>query len=216
MRNRQMMMTILGLLLGAFGLVLLNFGNAPTSSTAADPYSSTWKATQLYRLRHTNNSNQVTSANAIGVAEWQVTGNIGETNYSETWKGPAADSVNIQKNPGTGNICRGTYDPSKWLAGCIDSSYNRFGSFKYDLILTSPSDSSLLSEGIMGGTNTTNWSGRSVKCNSGFGGLPGCLSAIGSYGFYHFIPKESALNASLDLQIGMMMPLEWTVTGSIE
>lgn len=209
-------MTVLGLLLGAFGLVLLNFGNAPTTSQAVDIYSSTWKATQLYRLRHTNNTGEKTSANAIGVAEWQVTGVVGETNYTETWKGPASGSVNIQKNPGTGNICRGFYDPSKWLVGCIDTSYDRFGSFRFDLILATPTESSLLSEGIIGGSNRTNWSGRSVACNSNFGGLPGCLSAIGSYGFYHFMPKESALNSSLDLQVGMMMPLEWTVTGSIE
>ena len=210
-------MTVLGLLLGAFGLVLLNFGNTPTTSTAAEEtYSSTWKATQLYRLQHTDNINQVTSANAIGVAEWKVTGTVGETPFTETWKGPSADSVRIRNHPDTNGICKGDYDPSQWLVGCIDTSDNRYGRFMFRLTQVLPTDSSLLSEGDYTNSGARhNWSGRSVACkkaSSGVGGFEGCLTALGSYGFSQFIPKENTADQQV---IGMMMPLQWTVTGEI-
>lgn len=211
-------MTVLGLLLGAFGLVLLNFGNAPAKSNAESvDYTSTWKATQLYRLQHTNNTNQVTSANAIGVAEWEVTGTVGETPFRETWKGPSADSVRIRNQGDTNGICKGDYDPSQWLVGCIDTSYGRNGRFMFKLSQVLPTDSSLLSEGTLSGGNRTNWSGRSVACKSGnyVGGFAGCLAALGSYGFSQFIPTSSSTEASLDQVIGMMMPLQWTVSGEI-
>ena len=220
-------MTVLGLLLGAFGLVLLNFGNAPTTSTAAgEPYSSTWKATKILTVEATIGSGQnppLTGKTGIGVWEWVVTGTIGAvgetTSYTETWTAPSLTNISFSIPSDRGCNIEGVdtgrgREELQLMAGCWTS------------------------QGAIGGPDTTRYSfqtttigaydGKKARVNVGSGDQKTtscivsprngdeteCVFQSGSYSFQHV--HEPGSNSRMRwLGGGTLTPLQWTVVGEI-
>lgn len=207
-------MTVLGLLLGAFGLVLLNFGNAPTTSQAVENYSSKWEAKSLYRLHFSfNNGNGLTDLGAIGVKKWVVTGEVAGSTFTETWTGPAATTINFsESSQGGGSAnCQVTADPKFWLGSCLfldslGSSPGKYG-------LTEVAVDSLVREG-RGLANHNSYAGSGAYCPSTGVSARSCWSTTGTYGFERFTQNAGTSNGTPEF-VGVMMPLQWDVVGTI-
>lgn len=217
MQNRQKVMTVLGLLLGAFGLALLNFGNAPMTSTAAEEtYSSTWNAKKILAVGAlVGSGNTFTFWAGIGVWGWEVNGQFGTTTYSETWTAPSINGVSFTvTNEGCSpkNI-----DPLKILAGCFGSQGAIGGpNTNTDLFeIKDVNDPALI--GHQRTVNASNTPQRTISCIESprsNNGETECIFQTGSYSFQHVL--EIGSNTRMRwLGGGTLTPLEWHVEGTI-
>lgn len=200
MQRGQKIMTVLGLVLGAFGIVLLNFGNEPTKSNAATDYNATWKATKLYRLHNRPTGGggfTISDLGGIGVKAWAVSGTIGDVTYTETWEGPRADSISFT---GINQKCVVNADPKVWFGSCLWFGSNS-SSPPGDYWLTEEAVDSFVRSGRIGDAS---YAGSGAYCREGV--VAGCWSVLGTYGF----------GRNKSEYIGMMMPLQWTVVGTIQ
>lgn len=203
-------MTVLGLLLGAFGLVLLNFGNPPATSQAVETYSSTWKATELYRLNFSHrNGTGLTNLGGIGVKKWEVTGVVAGSPFTETWTGPAANTISFSESGG----CRVNTDPKVWLGSClwldVINSEDSMGNYW----LTEVAVESLVRQSQ---DNGWAYGGSGAFCSSSTPTLKSCWSTTGTYGFQRFAADKNGGVVGMPEYAGVMMPLQWNVTGTIQ
>lgn len=207
-------MTFLGLALGAVGIVLLNFGSAPVPSNAATDYTATWKATNILTVEGRLGTDRLTGEAGIGVWKWEVTGTIGDTNYTETWSAPSIANVSfaIPANKGC-NLLNIITD--QLLAGCWTDQDNVDGrdTTLYTFRERTPNE----------------YFGKKFDLNAGAGdqkasscinsprdnGTPECIYQTGSYNFMHVydpgFPTRNRLLGS-----GTLTPLQWTVVGQID
>ena len=208
----ERLLVLAGIILGAFGLVLINFDGSYDKTAAVDQYSSTWKATKLYRLHFaTNNNATIYDLGAIGVRTWEVTGTVSGTTFREKWEGPSSDTITFSSENVSGGVsqCRVNADPKIWLGSCLhlpqlgDDLFNKYW-------LTDIDPASVVNQGNI---LKNSWSGSSARC--GTNTLPGCWSSTGSYGFARFTSKVNNDNGQTQA-VGVMMPLQWTVTGEID
>jgi hypothetical protein len=217
-------MTVLGLLLGAFGLVLLNFGNAPTTSTAAsEPYSSTWKATKILTVEGTIGSgptSKSTGKAGIGVWGWRVDGTIGETSYTETWSAPILDGVSFTVPAGRRGCNIEGVDTGRGreelqlMAGCW-TSQGAFGgpdTTRYSFQTTTIGGF----DGIKARVNVGSGDQKTTSCIISLRNPDEteCIFQSGSYSFQDV--HEPGSNSRMRwLGSGTLTPLQWTVVGEI-
>lgn len=211
-------MTVLGLLLGAFGLVLLNFGNAPaTSNAGTEPYTSDWQATKILTVGAMV-GNTFTFEAGIGVWEWEVNGTFDTTTtYKETWTAPNISNVRfLIENPDVGcsplNI-----DPLLFLAGCWSQQkyIDGVNTKNYLFQIRGVTDPELIGHRFKvnegGGEQRTN------SCISAPRNIPSeseCIIQSGSYNFQH-IYEPGNDDRGRWLGGGTLTPLQWHVEGEI-
>ncbi len=199
-------LTVAGLLLAAAGVALFNFGQTPskTDAQATGNYTTNWVASEVYQTIITDGSTDFSVA--IGVSKWTVTGSIGSTNFSETWTGPAANTAQIGPDQGgqVGKCNTNNYDRSLWLIGCAAVDEGTDGPFRLQSVVPG----SVFSEGS---GDRARWSGGAADCSVP---IVGCLVTTGTYGFQHM--RGSGGDSPMEVFGSyLMMPLKWTVTGTI-
>ncbi len=219
-------MTVLGLLLGAFGLVLLNFGNAPiTSKAESEEYTSTWKATKILTVEGTIGSGpsaKFTGKAGIGVWEWRVDGTIGETtSYTETWSAPSLDGVSFTVPAGRRGCNIEGVDTGRGreelqlMAGCWTSQ----GAFNGGPDTTRYSFQTTTIGGFDGTKTRVNVGSGDQKTTSCIkpprnDNETECIFQSGSYSFQDV--HEPGSNSRMRwLGSGTLTPLQWTVVGEI-
>ena len=213
MKRSQKLMTFLGLVLGAFGIVLLNFGSAPTPSSAATDYTATWKATEILTVNGLV-GNKDTGEAGIGVWEWVVTGKIGNTNYSETWSAPSIADVAFNVPPNKGcNLQNIIAD--QLMAGCWTSQDNVGGpdTLRYSFQIRGVSD-------LLGKKKDFNTGSGDQKTTSCIASPRNpneteCIFQSGSYSFQHVYELGSSARMRW-LGGGTLTPLQWSVVGQID
>ncbi|MEX2012731.1 MAG: hypothetical protein WD970_03250 [Patescibacteria group bacterium] len=205
MLKGKLFLTVAGLVLGAAGLALFNFGAKPTPTVAQSTnYTTHWSATKLFQIKYTNNAGATVNTAAIGVSQWSVDGSIGPTSFTETWISPDPDSARLTIST---NCSTNGYVRTDWLLGCfmVDSEWGGTHNFR---LLSVDADSVYTS----GNTTAARWSGGGAFCDNG-GVLSGCVIGTGTYGFT-VVPGTSGNTHESKLS-GLMMPLKWTVSGTI-
>lgn len=212
-------MTVLGLLFGAFGLVLLNFGNPPPASNAGtETYTSDWQAKKILTVGAMV-GNTFTFEAGLGVWEWEVIGRIGsDTTYRETWTAPSIDGIgfDVISTPGAGcsplNI-----NPLMFLAGCWTDQHNIDGvnTKNYLFQIRSVTDTAL--NGKKHHVNEGSGDQRTNSCISAPRNIPSeteCIIQSGSYNFQH-IYEPGNHERGRWLGGGTLTPLQWHVVGEI-
>lgn len=211
---------LVGLLLAIAGLALTiaSPASTPTGTRAAgNDYQSSWKATELYRLHFSyNNGNGFTNLGAIGVKKWTVTGEVAGSTFIETWTGPAASTINFsESSQGGGSAnCKVTADPKLWLGSCLfldnpgSSPSGKYG-------LSEVAVDSLVREG-RGLANSNSYAGSGAFCTSSGIAPRSCWSTTGTYGFTRFTQNSNSSSNGNPEYVGVMMPLQWEVRGSIQ
>jgi len=207
----------MGLILGAFGLVMMNFGNpTPSSKAIGDSWDSTWKATRLYQVNQSFNDNYRNDLVTIGVYKWEVTGEVAGTNFTETWTGPDPASINIEgRNQSVGG-CKVNYDRNLWLAGCVYNSILGHPGYAHLIFrLKDIAVTDAFSEGNLGSGDQSSWSGGTAKCgNSPIQNFTGCYTTLGSYGFGHYYNRPNGGNdTGVLISASNFIPLQWEVHG---
>lgn len=212
-------MVLMGLILGTFGLVLLNFGNPQVRTSAEETYTSTWKATKILTVEGVVGT-KTTGEAGIGVWEWRVDGIMGGVPYTETWSAPSLEGVafvmpnnrgcNIEGvDPGRGR------DNFKILAGCITSQGAIGGSDTTQYNFKSKTVSNILSKKARVNEGTGYQDTTSCIVSPRNGDETECVFQSGPYSFQHV--HEIGSNARMRwLGSGTLMPLTWEVTGSID
>ena len=210
------LLTVLGLVLGAAGLALFNFGGAPEKTAAqTGPYSTTWTATKILTVNATVGGFMVGDA-GIGVWEWFVSGSIGSTSFTETWSAPVIGNMSFTPS-GRQGCSINSVDESKILAGCF-AAQNRIGAgsraSSYDFSVKAVGDYVSNISRLNQGTGTQ----KTVSCIRSPNDLEDerCLFQSGSYSFQDIYESELAGGPRTGLVGGgTLMPLVWTVTGNI-
>lgn len=199
-----------GLLIGIGGFLLFQAGRGNQAAHAAggggSDYTGDWVASKLYQLMYTDNADNQSSANAIGVAEWKVTYNdsTGAELARETWDGPVGNTIKLDYSNIVNNVgCRATFDKTKWLGGCY-SNIDDGSAYHYTLNTVDTGTLNVFSKNSSAGDKVSA-QGTGVFCVSG-----NCFNTSGAYGFIR------NTTGGTTTQTGVMMPLEWKVTGHLD
>ena len=203
-------LTVAGLILAAAGIAFFNFGQTPSKidAQATGNYTTNWVASEVYQLISVAGGPQGTDFTAaIGVSKWIVTGTIGSTSFSETWAGPDAGTARIGPDGGgpVSECNTNNYDRTVWLIGCAGVGSGQQGN---EIRLRSVVPTTVFTEGS---GDRARWSGGAADCDTN---VPGCWVTTGSYGFQN-IRGTGGDQAAEIYGSFMMMPLKWTVTGTI-
>lgn len=229
MMRGKVFLTIAGLVLGAAGLALFNFGKGPVNTSASHSSTSpswhtSWSATKVYQVMATDDrgGRPVISGGAIGVSEWSVSGDIvsssGTTRFTETWVGPDATTVKLGETEALGDshCTTSSYNRDNWVLGCI--TYNA-GPFSFSLRSVPPSTVFYDDyQGIGQGYRYEYMQGGGIGCDNPVDGastFDGCMVTTGTYGF-SYVPVGSGGGSNDTMYFsGLAMPLKWTVAGTI-
>lgn len=207
-----------GLLLAAFGVFLALSPTADTpavNAQAGTNYTTTWTATRVLTVDSSGGwANVAPMQNVpIGVSEWQVTGvdtTTGSQLFTETWKVPTASDIVF--NPANRTTTGTGFNPAEWLfaghVGVFGDTPNG-GRITYKNQPVS----------ILGPTYTyergnAKVGGNAIRCSSNSDS--NCLHARGAYGWevYHALSNLGSERGRISAS-GLMMPLKWTVTGTV-
>lgn len=193
------------------------------------PYHSTWQASYLYRVRVRTPNGSTTNGPAFGVAEWTVGGDVnnGSITYNETWEGPPESGFSARPGGFNERPCLVNYDSAKWLAGCypntsaISSNQNipppnvtleRVKLFNSDGTPGFVVDNNCPRDVNADGTAAScSYSQSSNAYKSG-------IWSTGTYGFAslgRMIDHQTNTDVYATDRSYMVMPLQWTVSGTI-
>jgi len=201
---------VAAILLAFAGLMLLTGSNPLPIAQAqtTQPYASNWQATELYRVNFTKPNGIVFYGPQIGVAKWQVGGNInnGRITYTETWNGPSQQYIAFSPGSNSGNRCVTSVSRDKWLAGCFNTDPSTASSPTVSLekvpLYTASDESCGLISGI------------AAACKNSFGGA----FTSGAYSFVYgpnTPPSGSNLSTERYALHYTAIPLQWNVTGTV-
>lgn len=212
----------LGTVLAAVGVILIsgkidnstrpNIAGAQTGLS----YTATWSAQKLVTVSSTLGivgGVQTFNDVPIGVAEWQVTGvqsGTSNTLFTEKWVIPNID-VTFDFN----NVTSGTFEPTEWLfASYMENGTNQANSNRFRITGLDILDNTFTFSG--GQTVPQRALGNAINCNITIG-KPSCLSSTGAYGWMRYLGSIEQINIDEGKlkATGLMMPLKWTVTGTI-
>ncbi len=195
----------LTLALTTAGCVFLahSFGNIRTAQAAGtnQPYSSTWTATQLLGVKLGSSSSSPTIA--IGVAEWDVRGALGNAGFKETWSTSGGRTMTAVFDTVTGKktlLSGNGFVPADWTFAVAGSGQFAFSKF-YPFTLN----------GNTNGHQDFAYGNGAVQCT---GSDKDCLYASGMYGFTKAESMSQARSSSQVDDGGLFMPLKWTITGT--
>lgn len=202
---------IAGAVLLIAGLMFVVAPRSEQQSQAAENYSSNWQATRVLTVESSGYfANVPAQEAAIGVAEWRVDGNIGGTTYEETWTAPSVDGTVF--NPVDRSTSGPGFNPSHWLFASHIAQANdtpNQGRVTYRV-----KDLSFLNNAYTYSFGQARVGGNAIRCASNSDS--NCLHARGSYGWevYHAISNMGSDRGRVSAS-GVMMPLRWTVSGTI-
>jgi hypothetical protein len=213
MEKGKLLLTLAGIIMTAAGLALVNFGKPVSKTDAADNYSVTWQADKILTAEAVVGTTPTGKA-GIGVWQWSVDGTIRGQHFTETWSGPSISGVSFTPNSSQGCSINGV-NRTQILAGCFQDQNDIGGSntnlyrFSLDNVDSWTSNTSRLNVGT--GTQQAVTCINSPRNSS----ETECLVASGSYAFQHthepgFPTRDRWLGA------GVLMPLRWTVTGTLD
>ncbi len=217
MMRGKVFLTVAGLVLAAAGLAFFNLGQTPpkTGAQVTGGYTTHWEATELYQLEMRNRSTNVRANSiAIGVYKWVVNGSFtnGPT-FTETWTGPDPTSAKLTNHSEFGEpFCRTNgYERSLWLLGHMCFTNGSHTNTGLDIMLKSAPSSSVYFEGPQG------YSGGAASCFFGVleNFLGDCIATTGAYGFSYYEQPNGNGGADTVHWTGLMMPLQWTVVGTV-
>jgi len=215
----------LGTILAAAGVVLIsgkldnsvrpNIAGAQTGLN----YTAEWNAEELITVSSSlavNGGNVLLSDVPIGVAKWSVTGRqtgTQNTLFTETWTVP-----NVDVTFNNANVTNGTFNPSEWLyasfvsnGGSVGASFSQYKIANIS-ILGDPNRPYTFRGGL---GITQSAIGNSVRCQASQ--VNPCLNSTGAYGWLRHKSGTDQVNYdNSDIKAsGLMMPLKWTVNGTI-
>lgn len=233
----------IGILLAAAGLTFfaLRKNDVTVSAQTVTPYSSTWTASKILTVepeihigdpglppRQTYTNGQA----GLGVWEWQVAGTVGTKTFNETWTAPSITGVTMSgvdnANPDSSN--RGCafsgVDQIKLMVGCYNIKYGELTSngrvqkatYKFavrDVVGYSGTKQS-------GGPNAGAGRQATTSCVSSSAHVSPepaeCVSQSGAYSFQRMIFRIVPDPNNRDALVGggTLMPLVWTVSGTVQ
>jgi len=220
-KRANLLLFIAGFLLTGLGAGLIIFSPKQAQPAKAAGYSMTWTAQKVITAEAVfgdynswAGANVTTGPASLGVSRWAVHGTVDSKTFDEVWSTPTFASSSLRMDiPGDrkrGCIINGSpFSNNSWLAGCfaeqssIDNAYSRIS--KIDLKEQDPT--------TLGKQNRLNDGGglqKSTSCavDPGDNNATDCMITTGAYGFLYL--QNLTIRAG-----GMMMPLEWDVTGTI-
>jgi len=213
MRRGKLVLTLLGVILTAGGLALLNFGKpVPTTDAQGGGYTVTWQASEVVTVNGTVGSTPTGEA-GFGVWKWSIDGTIGGQHFTETWEGPSLAGVSF--TPASQGCSINGVNETLILAGCFADQNDVGGS-----------DTNLYTFTLKG---LTGWTSNKSRLNVGTGVQKAtscinsprnnseteCIFGSGSYAFQH-VYEPGFPTRDRWVGSGVLMPLRWTVTGTLD
>lgn len=203
----------IGLVLATAGVAALVMSKDDATTSAATNYSSTWRASKVLTVDARVGSSQVGQI-GLGVWEWTVAGSVqGGRSYTETWTGPSITGVSF--TPGSQGCIVNGVDAAKIMAGCFGHQSEVGGpdTSSYTFAVRAPGDFTSSKARLNGGGSTIQ---KTTSCiNSPRNSDEDeCIFTSGTYGFQHaYWPGHPSRIRWVGG--GALMPLEWTVSGTI-
>ncbi len=199
------------LALAGAAMLYVSKGDVKTSAQTNTPYTSTWTASSVLTVDARVGTSQVGQA-ALGVWGWTVAGTVGSKSFTETWQAPSITGVSF--TPRSVGCDLVGLNAQQLLGGCF-ADQNEIGgpdTSSYTFAVRPPS------EVVSNKSRYNSGSGlqRAISCiNSPRNGdETECLIQSGSYAFQH-VHEPGFPSRDRWLGGGVLMPLVWTVTGSI-
>lgn len=213
--NRTTMLHMgIGFVLALAGAAMLyvSKGDVKTSAQGTTPYSSTWTANSVLTVDARVGSSQVGQA-ILGVWGWQVTGTVGTSKtFTETWVAPSISGISF--TPAAQGCTLVGVSATDFAAGCFADQDN-IGSpdtSTYTFAVRPPSEVTSTKARLNAGSGVQ----RTTSCiNSPRNTSEDeCLFQSGSYAFQH-VHEPGFPGRTRWLGGGVLMPLKWTVTGTV-
>lgn len=215
-------MSMSQLLRVVYGTVLVILGGfffvaAPTQTLAQTTgYTTSWTATKVLTADSSGGWQGVGVLRnvPIGVSEWQVTGtdtSTGTTLFTETWTAPIAGDITF--NPADRSTTGSGFNASNWL---FASHVGVFGDTPNGGRVTYKNQPvSILNPGYTFNLDQVRVGGNAINCIQ-YSGDSNCLHTRSAYGWevYHALDCLSCERGRISAS-GFMMPLKWTIVGTI-
>lgn len=212
MGKAKLLLTLAGIIMTAAGLALLNFGKPVEKIDAADNYSVTWQATEVLTVQGTVGTT-LTGQAGIGVWGWSVDGTIRGQHFTETWEGPSITGITF--TPASQGCSINGVNKNQILAGCFADQNDVGGSdtnlytFARRAVNSWVSNKSRLNvgNGDQQATSCINSPRNSSETE--------CIFGSGSYAFQH-VYEPGFPSRDRWVGSGVLMPLRWTVNGTLD
>jgi hypothetical protein len=210
-KNKKVLKSIIspllsGIVLAALGIGLIYLvpGKRASADTSRTTFNQTWAANKLLAISYRDARG--TYKLPFGVAGWEVSGNLKDQSnnvtqtYLENWKTDDLGSLCIAQLPSYSNNKRWLYGFNVTSA-MADPSMPSCSAIRFILENYSKSYTNNQRGNAPAGNAIV---GSSVMCTGA-----GCSTATGAYGF------NLAVGGNPSNIAGMMLPLYWTVSGTV-